>query len=367
MPTSPPAPWRQRSCAVISLVFVFSGCAAISGDDDVDFDEDLADQLATRWQLPADLVSIANAQTVGYDGAEAFNGGRGCTGTFTGGAMVLKEFVNDLDGVTSVSGYSCRANTAQTSQTSIHGTGRALDIFIPLDGKTANNRLGDPVANWLVENAESIGVQLVIWDRSQYNPSNKTKFRSYGGPHPHHDHIHVELTLAAAAQMTPWFNGGGPAPSGDPWVGTPCTEHDTCDFDSNGTLGECTAWHDAEVDDLFGYCTLSCEGFCPDKSGHASTFCVDNGLGFGHCVATASAQNDDCSLIRGTEPRVMERFIGSSGASPSVQTVCLAPDRNGPSCSVNSGECIDVDLMTCHTGTLSGQCPGGSNIRCCPN
>jgi hypothetical protein len=97
---------------------------------------------------------------------------------------------------------------------SVHGTGRAIDVFIPLSRGDADNTLGDEVANWLVSNAQAIGVQLVIWDRSSWNGSRSSgsKLRAYGGPHPHHDHLHVELNTDGAARRTPWFRGGATTP-----------------------------------------------------------------------------------------------------------------------------------------------------------
>ncbi|MEZ4464481.1 MAG: hypothetical protein R3F43_08225 [bacterium] len=65
-------------------------------------------------------------------------------------------------------GYACR-QIRGSSGMSVHGTGRALDIFVPLSGGAADNDLGDPIANWLVEHAE-IGVQL-IWDRTIWSGS----------------------------------------------------------------------------------------------------------------------------------------------------------------------------------------------------
>jgi len=85
-------------------------------------------------------------------------------------------------------------------------------VFIPLSGGQADNTRGDEVANWLISNAQSIGVQLVIWDRSGWNASRGSKLSPYGGPHPHHDHLHVELNTDAAARRTPWFRGGSTAP-----------------------------------------------------------------------------------------------------------------------------------------------------------
>lgn len=126
----------------------------------------------------------------------------------------------------------------------MHGTGRAIDVFVQLDGTKADNDLGDPIANWLVENATSIGVQFVIWDRTKWNGSySGRKDRSYGGPHPHHDHLHIELTAAGANAQTPWFQNGGASMSGGP-AGEP-----TPTSASSGCTNTCQWAGDGECDD----------------------------------------------------------------------------------------------------------------------
>ncbi|MBI5160227.1 MAG: thrombospondin type 3 repeat-containing protein, partial [Micrococcales bacterium] len=111
-----------------------------------------------------------------------------------------------FEGIDSVGGYSCRQNTGNTSQLSVHGTGRALDLMISTDGGAADNDLGDPIANWLVENAELVGVQFVIWDRSDWGAyRDPPKLDDYDGPNPHVDHIHMELSTDGAEMRTPWF------------------------------------------------------------------------------------------------------------------------------------------------------------------
>jgi hypothetical protein len=78
--------------------------------------------------------------------------------------------------------------------------------MIPRINKQANSAVGDPIANWLVQNAEAIGVQYIIWNRVQWTGSRKgRKDRDYTGPSPHTDHIHVELNLDGARRATPWF------------------------------------------------------------------------------------------------------------------------------------------------------------------
>lgn len=92
---------------------------------------------------------------------------------------------------------------------SVHATGRALDIHIPLDRGRADNGLGDPIANWLIEHAEQIGIQFIIWDQWTWMADRTpgAKGRVYGGAHPHHDHLHIELSPEGAAMQTPWFEG----------------------------------------------------------------------------------------------------------------------------------------------------------------
>lgn len=166
---------------------------------------------APRWVLPASVRTAGDAQTVRYDSPPAWAGNPGnCTGTFTSGAQVLRAHIQaNFAGVTSIGGYSCRQNTANLAETSVHGVGRALDIMITPIGGQANAAAGDRIANWLVENAQSIGVQYVIWNRVRWSGSSAAgrKVADYGGPNPHVDHIHAEINLDAAAKRTPWFRG----------------------------------------------------------------------------------------------------------------------------------------------------------------
>lgn len=162
---------------------------------------------ADRWTIPPDVRAAGEAQLVRYDGAPAWDGGRNCSGTFTAGAAELRRHIlATFPGVTAIGGYSCRPNTANTSETSVHGIGRALDIMIPRIGSRGNAAVGDPIANWLVRNAAAIGIQYIIWNRVQWNGSRSgRKDNAYTGPNPHTDHIHAELNRDGAARTTPWF------------------------------------------------------------------------------------------------------------------------------------------------------------------
>lgn len=167
-----------------------------------------------RWRLSSQTASASGRQNVRYTGSPSWSGGRNCSGSLKAGTRQLGQFlVDNFPGARSYQGYACRRIRGGRGM-SVHGTGRALDVFIPLDRGQADNDLGDPVAAYLIENAERIGIQLIIWDRSIWSVSRRTRHRSYGGAHPHHDHLHIELTPEAANRQTPFFTGSMPNPGG---------------------------------------------------------------------------------------------------------------------------------------------------------
>lgn len=202
-----------RACIMIGLFGILTACAADDGvseepaEDDDDGNaastED-AISVAGRWKLPADVKAAGLAVRLPYDDAPAWNPSK-CSGGMRSGAKKIKAKLEaQFDPqILRIEGYACRRNTANTSRMSIHGTGRALDIFIPKSGGAADNTKGDEVANYLIKNAQRIGIQYIIWDRTQWRAGRADT--AYGGPHPHDDHLHVEITNAAAAEQTPFF------------------------------------------------------------------------------------------------------------------------------------------------------------------
>jgi peptidoglycan/xylan/chitin deacetylase (PgdA/CDA1 family) len=109
-----------------------------------------------------------------------------------------------------------------------------------------------------------------------------------------------------------------------PWVGTPCQTDEQCSFSANGTAGYC---HDFTVSGSatqYGFCTLPCAGYCPDKSGAAPTFCtsLDDGAS-GICVSKADTENQACRGIPGTVQVGATRFVGDTGAAVTTANVCL--------------------------------------------
>jgi hypothetical protein len=107
-----------------------------------------------------------------------------------------------------------------------------------------------------------------------------------------------------------------PAPQG-PFVGSVCTSDADCAFASGGKNGFCLSTGAAQ------YCSLPCEGYCPDKSGFAGTFCATNAAGTaGSCEPKAESRNQDCASLKGTTPKLTARFVGKSTATAAEATVC---------------------------------------------
>ena len=196
---------------------------------------------ATKSKVDGDRWQPPESSAVGtYEGLN----GEGCSGGLKPGTSALGDQIKQQFGVT-YGGYSCRANTADKSQLSIHAVGRALDIM-------TSGATGDEIANHLVQNAETLGVQLIIWNRTLWKIGpNGASSRAYTGPNPHTDHVHAEVNTAVAAsgpgQADP--NGGTQDPN-DPNGGTQC--QDPNDPNCQDPWGECQDPYDPNCEDPWG-------------------------------------------------------------------------------------------------------------------
>jgi hypothetical protein len=180
-------------------------------------DPDLAERrlglaLAGPWQIPDATRARGDRQYVPYTGAGPWPGA-GCADQVTPEAQALRaEVETRFAGVVShVDDLACRAIYGLADRMSVHGAGRAIDIHVPTtDAGDADNDAGDPIANWLVENAAGWQVQYLIWDEWQWqgNRLPGAKDSAYGGASPHHDHLHVEVAeIEATCPVLPASGG----------------------------------------------------------------------------------------------------------------------------------------------------------------
>ncbi len=345
-----PPPCRLLLASLAGLALVDCGAAVPESDDDPGMDFS-AIAVPGAWRLPADVHAAGQRQYVRYDGAPAWNGGANCGSGLGAAARALGDHLRRAfpASVSSYGGFACRPNTADTSRLSVHGTGRAIDVFIPTTGGQADNTRGDPVANWLVANAQRLGVQYLIWDRTQWNASRAgEKASPYGGPHPHHDHIHVEVNLDARPLMA-------------------CTPH--CEagdviVDVNCGRGDCNAFGARCVSDGLG--TRCVFGACPATG--SATVCLND-----RTLATCrngAASAGDCGAFAAwcssagrarTEARCVSAFcVASPSERPVAHTGCWIEGGQLLRCDANGG----ATPSPCPAGQACSMLGGAA--RCAP-
>ena len=104
-----------------------------------------------------------------------------------------------------------------------------------------------------------------------------------------------------------------PRLNGARFVGDACRSDADCAFADDGYC------HAA------GFCTLPCEGTCPDRRGWATMFCAPDAPGRGTCVPRSSPLNEHCQHVRGTVALPLPRFVGASGLPVEYAVVCAPP------------------------------------------
>lgn len=116
-------------------------------------------------------------------------------------------------------------------------------------------------------------------------------------------------------------------PSEAPWLGDECAVDSDCRFSQGGVDGRCLRYEAAPYSGELGFCVMECEGYCPDRPGEATSFCVgapdrEGGM----CVVKADADNAHCGAIRGTAETRVARHVGESGAPRAESSVCVPND-----------------------------------------
>jgi len=102
------------------------------------------------------------------------------------------------------------------------------------------------------------------------------------------------------------------------WIGSACENNSDCLFSIDMGVGRCLS------DGSRGVCVAPCEGYCPDRAGFATTFCVTasqfNAGSGGLCMASPAENDQRCAE---GELQVVNRYIGTSKAPPSSTRVCV--------------------------------------------
>lgn len=105
---------------------------------------------------------------------------------------LARVLTREVRGVTSVGRRRPSDRLAGASRDP-HRLGVAGDAMIRDDG--TREAVGDALAAWLVEHAETLGVQYVLWSNFEWSASRiGPRWERYTGSDPHHDHVHFELS-----------------------------------------------------------------------------------------------------------------------------------------------------------------------------
>ena len=89
-----------------------------------------------------------------------------------------------------------------------HPAGKALDVMIPNWSSPAGKAYGDKVAQYLLANGASMGVDYFLWQQRQWNTADgsSTPMRDLGNPtdnHMDHVHVHTEGTAQLPGATAP--------------------------------------------------------------------------------------------------------------------------------------------------------------------
>jgi hypothetical protein len=143
---------------------------------------------------------------VPYTAAGPWDGGEHCAPALSPGARALGDALYASHGPDlRLGGFGCEPSASDPSLMSMQGTGRSLDLT-----PTDDPALGDAIANYLVEHAGELGVQLVAWNGTRWNGSyTGEKDAPILGGSTYRDHVHAELTPEAAGPVDTADGGVG--------------------------------------------------------------------------------------------------------------------------------------------------------------
>jgi hypothetical protein len=122
-----------------------------------------------------------------------------CTGSTPSGSSAFVEWaVRDFGrGARNWGIYNCRSVRGPSTNRSLHGEGRAVDIGF----SGVANPAGTQLLNLLLPKVGELGIQMIIWNRKIYSARYPRGAR-YTGVSPHTDHLHIEFTWQAARGLT---------------------------------------------------------------------------------------------------------------------------------------------------------------------
>jgi hypothetical protein len=164
---------------------------------------------ARYWTPPQNVIDAGNAARVVYrnapfrrDVAAQYKSVRRTQLPLQPGTVALRNEIVRQYNVRQTYMPGRSRTMIDSQKLDMHQAGRAIDFMV-------DKATGDAIANYLVLNADAIGIQYVVWCGNKWNSGARpgARWDAYGGSSGHYDHPHVELSPDGAAGSTPWFQG----------------------------------------------------------------------------------------------------------------------------------------------------------------
>jgi hypothetical protein len=149
--------------------------------------------------MPGNLPPIS-VPSGGTGGSTRTGSNFGLTPTSVGAKAAIEA---QFPEVTEIGGYRDDPNFPNE-----HPAGKALDVMIPNWNTGAGKAYGDKVAQYLLANGASMGVDYFLWQQRQWNTADgsSTPMRDLGNPtdnHMDHVHVHTEGTAQLPGAIPP--------------------------------------------------------------------------------------------------------------------------------------------------------------------
>jgi len=171
-----------------------------------------------RWILPAEVEAAGREQRTTYTTVRKSASGNGLTQQSTDfvephrGTKAFRDYLytrfpdvfsrreqrpNRTIGL--VRPRDRRPALAVGAKVDDHNAGMALDLTVPPIHGRPNLEVGTRVANWLVQNAQALGIAYIVYARTIWGAGRASRhYTSRGAAMDHFDHIHVTLEREVA-------------------------------------------------------------------------------------------------------------------------------------------------------------------------
>ena len=156
---------------------------------------------SARWEPDAFTVARGNALqgVVPYaPGTEIAVDGEATQKSIPAPVAAFAQWITTWPGIRSAGTRRSPAKPSTAGRRrDLHEEGRAVDAMIADPNTAAGNAAGDALSAFLVQNADRLGVQGLIWRRREWYASRSgAAWEAYDGGDPHVSHPHIELSPA---------------------------------------------------------------------------------------------------------------------------------------------------------------------------